>query len=111
MLTAFTRTAFVQAPPAPEASGRPNFATSCTSAEVWWSSQPENILTKKKKNRTEQNKKKTWEGMTQINQKEREWQVNVGGSRTSIREGEREWGMYEHLVIDKVYDNILSVTR
>ena len=49
--------------------------------------------------------------MTQINQKEREWQVNVGGSRTSIREGEREWGMYEHLVIDKVYDNILSVTR
>ncbi len=34
----------MQAPPAPSASGRPNLDTSCTSAEVWLSMQPENML-------------------------------------------------------------------
>lgn len=33
-LTTLARMALVQAPPAPEASGRPNLATSCTSADV-----------------------------------------------------------------------------
>ena len=36
--------ALVQAPPAPSALGRPNLDTSCTSAEVWLSMQPENML-------------------------------------------------------------------
>ena len=36
--------AFVQAPPAPSASGSPNLDTSCTSAEVWLSMHPENML-------------------------------------------------------------------
>lgn len=34
----------MQAPPAPSALGRPNFDTSFTSAEVWLSLHPENIL-------------------------------------------------------------------
>lgn len=73
-LTTLARTALVQAPPAPVASGRPNLATSCTSAEVWTSSHPENILLEKKNaqqqkkherflenSETKQNKKKTKE--------------------------------------------------
>lgn len=43
-LTSVRSKAFVQAPPAPSAFGRPNFDTSCTSADVWQSMHPENML-------------------------------------------------------------------
>ena len=45
--------ALVHAPPAPSASGNPNLDTSWTSAEVWLSMQPENMLQPILKNKIE----------------------------------------------------------